>query len=73
LRGKGKITFMRSYKGRKQDYDNLVACGKPVFDALMSLSVIEDDSPDHIDREYRQEESKEHYFTVLIERKTPEV
>ena len=68
VRGKAHITFSRSYARVEQDYDNLVFTGKPWFDVLKTLGVIVDDSPKWVDREYKQEQSKDHFVEIEIKR-----
>lgn len=52
--GKVRIILTRYSTGIEMDYDNLVATGKPILDALKTAGIIKDDSQQIIvSRDYR--------------------
>ena len=40
--------LLRNYSIRGRDLDNLIASGKPIFDGLVKIGVIPDDSPEYV-------------------------
>ena len=52
------IQFERTYTNKPQDHENFTLTGKPWFDMLQKLGVVEDDDQDHVIRRYVQKKGK---------------
>lgn len=52
------IQFERTYRSVPQDHENFTLTGKPWFDILEELGVIENDSDKFVKRRYVQEKGK---------------
>jgi hypothetical protein len=69
---KARIKLVRR-SPRSCDYDGLVGSFKPLLDALVKCGVIQDDTMEHIDCEYRWEKcagKHQHVFVSVYEGKS---
>ena len=55
---RARVELVRCSAGPEPDYDNLVATGKHIFDALVRCGVLADDAPKHCERAYSWERAK---------------
>jgi Holliday junction resolvase RusA-like endonuclease len=65
VKGRKKVSIIY-YTRRMQDADNFLASLKPLLDVMVTLGIIEDDSPSHIDLDAYQDVTSGRAYLVEI-------